>query len=231
MRAQFGMSLIEVLIALILGAFILTAFMTQYLSIKQHNLQLLADLDRLSETQLAMDMMRDSIRQAGFTPCLSLQQLIIHPRTLPAIEVVDDTLRINRMSDTFDELLSVIDSTHVRLTQVHRFSPSTPILIADCHHAEIHDIQSVNQAGTTQLMTFSEPLFFHYAPPVYVGEWVHESYFVRKKAGLFYQRTRADALAPQIIGLSATLNGAMVHVDLELKTHPSVRFNTSLRQS
>ena len=102
MNKQRGVGLPEVMISLLLASLIITALMNHYINVKQHYFHLQSVMDETMELQLVADFMRDSIRQAGFTPCVSVEHLTTldqrngHEHLL-AIEV-DTVLSIHRMS-------------------------------------------------------------------------------------------------------------------------------------
>ena len=204
MNNQQGAGLAEIMISLLLASLLMTALMNHYISMKRQYNHLQTALDEAMELQLASDFMRDSIRQAGFTPCLNLDRLnIVDHREggepVMAINVSHKDLRINRMSPYFDVVTDISSPTHLLITHKKTLHVSHPILIADCYHAEIHRLREVNG----QQITLEKPLAFTYQPPIYIGEWVQERFFVRPQGGLFYQREHTDELTSLVKTMSA----------------------------
>ena len=69
------------------------------------------------------------------------------------------------------------------------------------------------------ILTLKAPLRFTYEAPVYVGEWVVETFFIKKSA-LYYKNARVDALARCIhdfdVKLSANQDKKLIQLRLTL---------------
>ncbi len=233
MNKQQGFGLPEVMISLLLTSLIITALMNHYLSTKQYYSHLQSSMDESMELQLVSDFMRDSIRQAGFTPCLSVDHLITLDQrdghgNLSAIEIGAE-LKINRMSPWFDVMLDRSNSTQILLTRNNTIRDDRPILIADCYHAEVQRVLGVTNTANGQMVTLANPLVFTYQPPVYVGEWLQERFFIRQARGLFYQRDHADELTPLVKTMSLNLKTNLVQVNLGLDGDRELEFETRVR--
>lgn len=210
---QQGVGLIEALISLFLTCIIITALTHHYINAKQQYNHLQARINDEMELQLAVDLMRDSIRQAGFTPCLKIDHLITSDRRegherLSSINIssgLQSMIEINRMSAYFDIALARTSSTQLVTTRRQNMNKTHPILIADCTHAEVHTIRDITYAKGQQIITLNESILFNYEPTMYVGEWLQERFFVHDSKGLFYHRHRTDELTSRVKTLSATL--------------------------
>ena len=245
MRPQQGISLTEVLVALFLSSFIMMTLMQHYLTTKKQYHHLQTTLEERIDLQLVTEIMRNSIRKAGFTPCLSIDDLISldqrnSPQNLAAIEVPTEsnpTLQINRMNENFDTVLDVESPMQLLMTSLQTRHRYHSILIADCYHAEVQQVSERVHAGSTQRIKLSKPLAFEYHDPIYVGEWVEERYFVRKdkngKASLFYQHHHPEELTTAVHALSAQLklnNGRkIVDIQLGLDNAPTLLLETMVR--
>lgn len=231
---QKGVGLPEIMIGLLLASLIMMGLMNLYSMTKRHYLQLQTTLDDATELQLATDLIRDSIRQAGFTPCLSINHLVAMDQrdgheNITGISSGSSQLRVNRMSSEFNLVENAPSSTQLLVTGITTLHVNQPIIIADCYHAEVQSIAQING----QIIQLSKPLAFTYQPPVYIGEWIEEQFFVRSKGGLFYHRNHTDELTPQVKTMSARLerkqSGTLVFVSLGLDDMHTVDLETKVR--
>lgn len=235
MTNQQGLGLVEIMISLLLASVIMTALLTHYTALKQHYYHLQTNLDEAMELQLASDVMRDSIRQAGFTPCLNINQLTTLDHrdgreNIKAIEVLSG-LRINRMNSNFNVILGMSNRSQLRATRDTMLHATQFILISDCYHAEVLQIMHVNQMKSEQIVTLEDSLTYTYQPPIYIGEWVHERFFVRAKAGLLYQRDHTDELTPLVKTMVTTLRNKLVEVEFGLNDGRHLTLYTHVRTS
>src|SRR5690242_19280686 len=75
MKKQFGFSLSELLISLLLASSIMAMLTQCYLNSKHQYMQAQKILALRFDLQWVSDLLADSIRRAGFTPCLGIEQL------------------------------------------------------------------------------------------------------------------------------------------------------------
>ena len=233
MKKQQGFGLPEVMISLLLSSFIMIALMNHYISTKQHYVYLQSAMDDAMELQWVVDFMRDSIRQAGFTPCLSINNLATYDHRdghahLSAIEVGEE-LHVNRMSTYFNEMLDGFSSSQLLLTSNTAIHKDRPILIADCYHAEVQRIVNVSNTTNGQIVTLASPLTFTYKHPVYVGEWMQERFFVRASRGLFYQRAQTDELTSLVKTITIKQQTNLVTINLGLGGDQWLALETRVR--
>jgi type II secretory pathway pseudopilin PulG len=208
---QSGYSLPEILIALACSSLLMMILMNQYLGMKRYYKHAQVTLEQGLDVQLIIDMMRDSIRQAGFTPCLGIEQLIsLDTRTnqtgLTAIELRQDiasAIQINHMRNEFATLIKFRSPTTLEITKNVNFDARKPIIIADCYHAEVHSLRDLDNISGALIMNLEHSVMSDFHPPVFVGEWLEESFFVRNRA-LYYQLGHADMLSTAIHELHVT---------------------------
>lgn len=245
MRHQAGLGLSELLIALFLSTFLMIVLVQHYVTTKKQYNRLQTNLEARIDLQLVTELIRNSVRKAGFTPCLPLDYLITVDRRsnrhdLVGIEVSSDTqasLFVNRMHERFDTLLHTVSSSELLTTAIQTLHRHQSIIIADCYHAEVQDLSEVNHLDAKQRLTLTQPLAFKYHKPIYIGEWVHERYFIRQdktgKRSLFYQRHHAEALTTAIQSLSVHINQdngrQLVDIELGLENLPSLVLKTRVR--
>lgn len=221
MNNQQGTGLVEIMIGLLLSSLIMTALMNHYLVTKRQYAHLQMALDEAMALQLASDVMRDSIRQAGFTPCLNIDQLTTldhrdNHENLMALDV-SSGLQINRMSPYFDVVNDIVNSTQLLVTPDKTILTTRPLLIADCYHAEVHRVSAINQTSRGQFITLQNPLTFTYQPPVYVGEWLQERFFVQSPGGLYYHRHHTDELTTLVKTMFVTIQKKIINTLVQVK--------------
>src|SRR3954452_3751297 len=106
MTRQRGFSLLELIVSLFAASLLMMLIMQQYLVSKREYVQMRMLLQQNIEIQLVSDLIRNSLRKSGFTPCAGLSSLqTIDSRRgrtgLVAVEAKarDEILRINRMDE------------------------------------------------------------------------------------------------------------------------------------
>lgn len=240
MKTLRGSSLTEVLVALVASSILIMILMNQYLGVKRHYQKYEAQLESSLETQLVVDLIRSTIRKAGFTPCMSIDNLRTYDTRnnmsslssliLPSPEHHD--LQINHMSDEFALLQSQVSPTQLLLKNEAEFSKKHPILIADCTHAEVHSIHELQHDSQHWKMTLNHALVYTYNPPVYVGEWIEEHFSIQR-GQLFYGLTHQDALTEAVRDFTVTLKShhgkRLLHVTLNLEEDKTIQLDTMLR--
>ena len=216
-HAQQGVSLPELLIALFLASFIMVLLMRHYINAKQQYQYFQSKLEQRIDLQMVTELIRDSTRRAGFTPCLNIDHLKTRDQrnsrhALKSISIgPEQSLIINRMNEQFDTVIDILDPTHLLITDLSPIHRGQSILIADCYQAEVQNVEQVKHLPNRQLLTLNQPLAFRYQPPFYLGEWLEERFFIRKSAGsktasLFYKLHQTEELTEEVQNMSLRLN-------------------------
>lgn len=210
MKKQLGFSLSEVLISLFLASIITTILMQFYLSTKHQYVEAQEILSRNLDLRWTADLISDSIRRAGFTPCLNIDRLfssdqrkngaIIHALIIK--NKPEQSIQIHRMHERFAQVEKIHRRTQIRVSDKVVFNEKRPLLIADCEHAEVQKIFSIEYYEGSQLITLDTPLQFSYGTSVYIGEFVEEQWFIKEKK-LHYRSIHTEELTPLIHSLSA----------------------------
>ena len=245
LNKQQGIGLPEVLISLVLASIITLVLMNHYLGVKQQYHYFQTEIEHRIDLQLVSDLMRNSIRQAGFTPCGGISHLITldqrnERQNLVAIALAPDArswFRTSRMSEHFNTVLNIIDSTHLSTTYHKALEPDQSVLIADCFHAEVQKVTEEKRIPTGQIITLATPLSFAYVAPIYIGEWVEETYSIRQSeevnGSLFYQLQHAEALTSAVHSMSVQLNpttlNSVLHIILRLDHDKKMVMDTRIR--
>jgi len=220
-QKQSGTTLSEVLISLFLASIIMTILIQLYLSSKQHYLEAEQILESNFDLQWVSDLLSDSIRRAGFTPCLGIDQLQVVDRrdirrTVKGLKIENEPqqlIQVNRMSEVFAKVLYMQSPTKIVVPHSILFNEQRPLLIADCEHAEVHQIFSIEKQADGYLITLTKPLFFSYPESVYIGEWLEEQWFIKKNTEgtntLHYQLVQIEELSPLVHSLK--MSSSRVH--------------------
>ncbi len=225
---QSGVSLLEIMMGLVLTSFTIAMLLHNHEMIKKHYLLTQKTLEKSSELQTVARLIRTSVQQAGFTPCLNMNHLIVVDHRygyskLPALTVENSSvLKTNRMSSDFVEV-QVLNENHLEIDAPLPNREQT-LLIADCYHAETTLIQSTHQNGLKETIFLKNPLMFHYSPPIYIGALEQNIYFIKPDQSghgrLFFQASEAEELTPWVqamqIKLSHLSKGTLLDVHLQL---------------
>ena len=206
---QHGFGLTEVLIALLLASMTTTALMHQYLATKQQYLAIQKALDQQVELQLVSELIRDSVRRAGFTPCSSVAYLKSDASNPLHDVVISNDLTFYRMNEQFETVLEILNSTSLLTTTLYNMREVKTVLIADCKHAEVQRVVGIQKGWTTQTILLEKPLIFSYEAPIYIGEWIKERFYIhpneQDKPSLFYDASHAEELTPYVNSLKANV--------------------------
>jgi hypothetical protein len=240
MNNQAGISLSEVLISLFLASLIMTVLMQLYLGNKRQYLQAQHVLSDNLEVQWVSDLFSDSVRRAGFTPCLGVDLMEIKDwrnstRIISGIETPSQQLiQINRMSEHFAKILKIQNALQVLVPDAEGLKEGHPVMIADCDHGEVHQVFGINKLANGYLITLKSPLMFSYAPSVYLGQWLEEQWFIKHNS-LHYKLFQAEELTPLIHSLEVKEkrfhNKRLIEIILGLDHDKSRRLIVAVRGS
>ncbi len=243
MRMQQGTSLAEMLVALVSSSVLILTLMNQYLGVKRHYQRVEHGLETAMDVQLVYDLMRDSIRQAGFTPCIGVDYLTsIDTRNrrqgLASIEMQSEDgagFQISHMNTRYGLLTSQLSQTSWIAKHDMSYLRHASVLISDCYHAEVHTIDDIRLVNGHSEITLGQPMVYDYVPPIYIGEWLEEGFFVRQGA-LFYSLRHVGKLSQAIndgsVSLSQHNGKRFVHIELALeKREKTIQLDTMLRNA
>lgn len=224
-----GMSLVELMVALTLALSIITLVMQLYAATFQQFLETETTLTQTSRLHVSLDLMRSVIQQAGFTPCLpigALQTITLHALALDPND--SSVMTTYRMGDGFVSVSRIMNAHQLAIANPHHITLHGPLLIADCHHAEI--LSDFEQQGTT--VRLKQPLAFSYYPPTYLGEWESVA-FGLKTHRLYYYHKHRETLMTGVQALSwrivSRLGHTVVHGDIQLEQASTYPIDIRLR--
>ena len=235
-----GIGLVEILISLTLACFIIILEQRHYLSVRQQYSNIKSNLERNIEVKFITDLIRSSIRQAGFTPCLGIENLTTiddrNYKILKALNIIagsNSVLQINHMSTNFDMVKEIKAPELILTTDNTALNPNALILISDCYHAEVKSIIAAKHIGNLQLLTLTSPLNFIYHDPIYIGEWIEEKFYTSNQENLNYYFNHAEELTDIVKKLTVNLiikNGRkLLSVVLTLDNDKSITIDTMVR--
>lgn len=232
MKRDDGMGLPELMIALFLSSLIIIALLQHFITIKQHYHLLETQLEITSQTQWVIELLRNSIRQAGFTPCLRIDRLIAidHRQNLRRLQGIDikDGLHSTYMSPYFDEVIESISPTQLLTTATRAIRLEYPVLIADCYHAEVVTVKSVQSFANQQKITLKTPLLFTYEQPTFIGILIEERFWMQNNR-LLYRYHHTDELTNVFQTMSIHMNRSQVEVTLGQTDGKIVFITTRMR--
>lgn len=218
-QREQGMSLLECLLGLGLALLLITLVMQQYLQIKQQSYLAVQAMTQSSRLQMVVDLLRRRGHQAGFTPCLPIAHLAsFDHQTRKPLQTVEinqqpfSKLTFYRMSDNFVPVLPLPGKDTFTLLGKWRPRPQHALIVADCQHAEVLNAYQIN----AHEIRFSQATRFAYHVPVYLGEWLTESFWVstnkRGQPALFYmQHQHAEELLSEVHGMQGDLASHKQH--------------------
>ncbi|WP_298623205.1 prepilin cleavage protein [uncultured Legionella sp.] len=215
MKFNSGFGLTEIMISLFLSSIIITGLIQLYLNVKQHYLESQKALEVHLEVQWISDLLSDSIRRSGFTPCLSVDRLVsMDMRNLGHVLTgfkwvsSEQSLFISRMSNVFSERIEFRSPTEIAVMGEVVFNKHRPLIIADCHHAEVHQILKIVSLHKGQLITIAAPMMYSYDQSVFVGEWIEEKWMIKNNGrgidALYYQSIQTEELSSLVHSLSVS---------------------------
>lgn len=242
MKKQCGLGLPEMLVVLLLASLLSTITLRQYISVKRQYLFVQSTIEENDAVLEVIEHIRDGVRKAGFTPCLTLAHLRVLDRRneghkIVPIKIEGSALEINRMSDYFETVIEQNSASTIVVTRTRPIKVGSPLIIADCRHAEVLNSTKVQRSQVGQTISFAKPLVFAYQSPIYVGEWLEERFFITTTHSgqnvLMYHHNHTDRLTDSIQSLSIdakTLsNHTLLRVTLGQSHSNPITFDTRVR--
>lgn len=205
-----GFSLSEILICLLLASLLLTGLIKQYAQVYRQDNILNARLEQNADLQLVSELLRNSLRVAGFTPCGNLNNLRKDlNQELSAIQIFQNGVEIIRMSEHYSEFANKVDA----LQFLNKTIKSKHLMITDCYHAavisNIHDSLDWN-IGLNFIVN-------NYIPPIYIGTYINEKFWIKDAKYLYYKFKNSEKISDYINGLEVGwLDDNLIKVNLML---------------
>lgn len=168
-------------------------------------------LDSELDLQWIHHLLAQSIKQAGFTPCIGVSHLKTFDwRTqnvlLPWI-VGFQSIELNHMSNQFTQLKDIKGTNQLILANSALLKDKKTVLIADCKHAELLNISQVDLKNNKIIL--ATPLRFNYPSSAYLGVWMEERWSIkmntRGKAALYYTLGHHEELSSLVQSLNTVI--------------------------
>lgn len=230
---QAGFSLVELLVALALSMLLLLILIQQLLTMSRVHRDVHALLDETMNVQWVFDVLRTRIHHAGFAPCRGLRQLEVVDTRSEAADIQPIHVSAGKIPAL---LISKMDEQNFGLIERARhkqlwvkdvtLSAKTPVIIADCKHAEVHELTRTHTTKLGLKLYLKKPLVFEYGPEAYVGAFVAESFFFKPNKGLFYKTRQAVKMLPL---KSAEFEVKKNHVSLKITSMRGVAYALKAR--
>ena len=214
------------LVALLLASLLSTITLRHYMSAKRQYLLVQSAIEENNALLEVITHIREGVRKAGFTPCLTLAHLEVLDRRNEShkifpFKIDGPSLEINRMSDYFETVIEQNNASTRLVTRTRPINLGNPVIIADCRHAEVLNITKVQRAREGQMISFAKSLIFTYHSPVYVGEWLEERFFMKTahsgKNVLMYHNHHTDVLTDSIQSLFIEAKTVSYHTVLRVR--------------
>lgn len=153
MGRQTGFSLSEMLISLFLASIITIPLTQFYIRSKPQYLKAQERLEINFDLLWIGDLLSDSIRKAGFTPCVSVEKLKTFDSRHAERKIINFQienmpqvqLRINRMSDVYTEVANFMSPTQIVIEESVISNIKHPLIISDCRQGEVHTVSKIDK--------------------------------------------------------------------------------------
>jgi len=181
----------EVLICLLLASLILTGLIKQYAQVYRQDSILNSRLEQTSDLQLVGELLRNSLRGAGFTPCGNLDDLQNEFNSeLSAVKFIPNSIEIARMNENYFEFSTKVDA----LQFLNKKIKLQQFMITDCFHAVVVTNDS-SSLGWNAVLNFIESNFIQ---PIYIGEYVNERFWIKDAKNFYYKFKHSEKLSDYI---------------------------------
>lgn len=184
--AQQGLSLIELMISMVLAVGMMTLMIQVYVQVRQHFHTAQMSINQTSRMQIVLSFIRQSVQKSGFTPCGPLNHLVTKDRrsgqvleTIEASTLAKGAYTLHGMYEQFGQVEAIQDQRYLRASSVQGLSDQYPLIIADCQHAEVHEAYKILFRKDHIEIALTQPLAYAYVEPIYIGEWVEDSFVVK----------------------------------------------------
>ena len=188
MRRQSGLTLIELMLAMTLGLLLISVMLEMYLA-SQRSYRLQMALSLIQENaKTVIDSLTSDIRKAGYIGCAQLTT------DFPAIFYVPYSITPhNKLTGNDAELIvryvepngivlkeSMVDDTTLYTSSERHLSVGDRVVISDCGHAELFQIEEIVLSGGRQMIIPTHPLQHRYKQDAEIGRLVINHYFIAK---------------------------------------------------
>lgn len=207
LKKMLGTTLIELMIALVLGVMMVGFLLELYMQSQKSN-QLLATVNIIqNNAKTALDLLSSDISKAGYIGCSYLDESFqvysqedFSLSKKSKIDIKNANEIVVRYAGHPSVLLSrpIEGNRIIHTTSEVKFSPGEVMIISDCKQAEIFIIENSYMIEGKQKMTASRPLQLHFSSYAEISRLEINKYFVEKtnrkdkKGSIIYALYRQD---------------------------------------
>jgi len=177
---MLGMGLFDTFISLILFSLTTLLWIQHAIMVKKNTESIRMTLQQNLDRIWVESLLRDKIHQAGYTPCMNMQNLKIYDHRHPGAVV---------------QPIEVNPELKISYMQYPMSTPQPWRMIADCFHAEI-----ISPAAL-RLKHFK----YHYPAGYYIGAWIEEKFYVQNKKLYYKSGQHTEQLISNISSVQAKL--------------------------
>lgn len=202
------------MLALFLSSCILIVLLHQMLVAKKQEMKTHSTLAKAYDLDIISEVMKSSIRQAGYTPCAVIDKLKHrdHTHSQKKLEAISldsaqqDSLTVSYMVQPVVLIEEFSSLSEIRLQGHPAFSQDDIVMIADCFHAEVVQLRAITSDKNDSWLMLRQALSFSYQKPAYVGVWQSRRFFMKKNTKgiprLYFQQKHTESLSDWIEGMS-----------------------------
>ncbi|OGT62662.1 MAG: hypothetical protein A3E85_00210 [Gammaproteobacteria bacterium RIFCSPHIGHO2_12_FULL_45_12] len=179
------MTLLELMVALMLGVLVLQTVLTVYLSVRRHARWQQALSVNVMNAKKVSAILRAEIQQAGYIGCMKLASAV--PAAGNAFWSMSaanqltgsaETLTVRHATLPQSTVLRRLDSFTMEANLSSRFVADDAVILADCQHAAIFQVQSVVRLSQQQKVTARQPLPFWYGAGAEISRLAVNTFWV-----------------------------------------------------
>lgn len=202
-NAAFSLS--EVLVALFLGSLLTSLALHQFFSVKKQFQYLSHTLHCNLNESLIVDLLRDTVFHAGFTPYGSIQQLQpLHTedtRRITAIEPLSSPLHgfiARRMGSNYVPLIHIHTNT-IAIPEFLHIQQNQPLIVCNWCCYQLLTVKKTYRKNDILYVELQQTLHSVFHANSFVGQWLEERYELKQNPhnntyGLYYYQHHHNEL-------------------------------------
>ena len=202
-NAAFSLS--EVLVALFLGSLLTSLALHQFFSVKKQFQYLSHTLHCNLNESLIVDLLRDTVFHAGFTPYGSIEQLQpLHTedtRRITAIEPLSSPLHgfiARRMGSSYVPLIRIHTNT-IAVPEFLHIQQNQPLIVCNWCCYQLLTVKNIHRKNDVLYIDLQQPLHDAFQVNSFVGRWIEERYELKQNpqketSGLYYYQHHHNEL-------------------------------------
>lgn len=184
MKNLSGITLVEMMMALLISMALINMLMTLYISVKK-NFRTQKALSQLqNNARTAIELLQSDLQIAGWIGCIRLgNQDAKFPElnVKNKIEITNNTITVRHADVQNGNLVEdMIDTENIMMSQNPIFVANDCLIISDCRSMEIMYVKKVNKRGPYQHLIPQTPLSKKYGKYAEISKLIKSTYFIDK---------------------------------------------------